>query len=271
MLIVEDDRALGQYLRRGMEMEGHVVCWAGDGDEAISAVMEQPPDLLLLDLNLPKRDGTEVLEMVHRMHAGVCVMVLTGRGELEERVRCLDMGADDCMVKPFSFRELAARCRALLRRSSKQADPVLRCGSLVLNRMERTVECEGRPVGLTVKEFALLEYLLRHRGNCVPRGALLEEVWRMSPDAGTNVVDVYINYLRRKLADGKAFIPGDTALTGGEWIETVRGAGYRLRDAAGEREAGKLRAAAIDSEGMKRKPTRSVPLPLQTTYGRLQA
>lgn len=291
VLIVEDDRALGQYLKRGMEMEGHGVTWAGDGDEALREVMSHPPDLMLLDLNLPKRDGADVLEIVHRLYAGVCVLVLTGRGQVEERVRCLNLGADDCMVKPFSFLELAARCRALLRRksaqascsqasspqassaqagsiqagsilassiqassaqaSNAQASPVLRCGSLVLDRMERAVECEGRQVALTVKEFALLEYLLRNQGSCVSRSVLLEEVWRSSPEAGTNVVDVYVNYLRRKLAEGKSFIPGETALMGGEWIETVRGRGYRLRDAAGEREAAREREAVRESEEAK--------------------
>ena len=251
VLVVEDDRALGQYLKKGLELEGYRVAVAGDGEEALISIANEPPDLLMLDLNLPKKDGTEVLEVVHRLHAGISVMVLTGRSQVEERVRCLDLGADDCLVKPFSFHELSARCRALARRRSRQADPVLRCGALSVNRMERSVECAGRAIELTTKEFALLEFLLRHRGDCVSRSTLLEQVWRMSPDAGTNVVDVYINYLRKKLTDSgsqsREVETGVMERGADEWIETVRGSGYRLRDAAENR--------------CRRKPVGEVSLP----------
>ncbi|MHB1021409.1 MAG: response regulator transcription factor [Acidobacteriaceae bacterium] len=218
VLIVEDDRALALFLRKGLEMDGYEVAWAADGEDALNRIAESTPELLLLDLNLPRRDGTEVLEVVHRLYREASVLVLTGRSQVEERVRCLNLGADDCLVKPFSFQELTARCRALLRRRGQQADSVLRCGDVVLNRVERTVARAGRAVELTVKEFSLLEYLMQHRGQGVSRSLLLERVWHMSPEAGTNVVDVYINYLRRKLHDTR-----DQPL-----IETVRGVGYRL-------------------------------------------
>lgn len=218
VLIVEDDRALALFLRKGLEMDGYEAAWAADGEEALRRFAEGTPEILLLDLNLPRRDGTEVLEVVHRLYRETAVLVLTGRGQVEERVRCLNMGADDCLVKPFSFQELTARCRALLRRRTKQDGAVLRCGDVVLNRVERTVERAGRAVELTVKEFALLEYLMQHRGQCVSRSSLLEHVWHMSREAGTNVVDVYINYLRKKLHDTREH----------PLIETVRGAGYRM-------------------------------------------
>ncbi len=227
VLIVEDERALALFLRKGMEMDGHEVACAGDGEEALRKVAEHLPELLLLDLNLPRRDGTEVLDLVHRAYRETSILVLTGRTEVEERVRCLNMGADDCMSKPFSFQELSARCRALMRRRGQQTGLVLRCGDIVLNRVERTIEQAGHFVGLTVKEFALLECLMQNRGRCVSRSMLLENIWHMSGETGTNVVDVYINYLRRKLKDGS-----ENAL-----IETVRGVGYRLMDAGGFMEA----------------------------------
>jgi len=222
VLVVEDDRALGVFLKKGLEFEGHDVAWVGDGEAALLYAADQRPDLLVLDLSLPKRDGMEVLAELRERHNDVSVLVLTGRNELDTRVGCLNLGADDCLLKPFSFFELTARCKALLRRREHFADPVLRHGDLQLHRMDRSVSRAGRRIDLTTKEFALLECLLLHRGQCVPRSQLLAEVWPMSPEAGTNVVDVYINYLRRKLSAAEPD-PDPTPL-----IETVRGSGYRL-------------------------------------------
>jgi DNA-binding response OmpR family regulator len=144
-------------------------------------------------------------------------------------VRCLNLGADDILMKPFSLFELTARCRALLRRREQYADPVLRSGDVELNRMERKVSRGGRPIDLTVKEFSLLEYLLQRRGRCCSRSELLQEVWQMSPDAGTNVVDVYVNYLRKKLAAASVDDGGEKAQEApGTVIETVRGEGYQI-------------------------------------------
>lgn len=222
VLIVEDDRALGAFLKTGLEMEGHRVEWVEDGEAALLHSAEDRPDLVLLDLSLPKRDGMEVLAEMRARHDDASVLVLTGRNDLHSRVQCLDMGADDCLLKPFSFYELTARCRALLRRREQFADPVLRHGDLELHRIEHKVVRGGRAIDLTAKEFSLLEYLMLHRGESVSRSELLTEVWQMSAETGTNVVDVYINYLRRKLDAGE---PHDlhTGL-----IETVRGSGYRL-------------------------------------------
>jgi DNA-binding response OmpR family regulator len=222
VLIVEDDAALGLFLQKGLKLEGHDVTWVGDGETALVEAAEYRPDLIVLDLSLPRKDGTEVLAELRGRFDETAVLVLTGRSQVEERVRCLNLGADDCLLKPFSFHELTARCRALLRRRDQFADPVLRHGDIELNRMERRVVRDGRLVELTVKEFSLLEFLLMRRGQCCSRSVLLREVWQMSPDAGTNVVDVYVNYLRRKL--GAAVADRD----GGAVIETVRGEGYRM-------------------------------------------
>jgi DNA-binding response OmpR family regulator len=222
VLIVEDDRALGAFLRTGLETEGHSVEWVEDGEAALVQAAAHPPDLMVLDLSLPKRDGMEVLAEMRARHDDASVLVLTGRNDIDARVECLDLGADDCLLKPFSFFELTARCRALLRRREQFADPVLKYGDLRLNRIEHKVKRAGREIELTAKEFSLLEYLLMHRGECVSRSQLLADVWQIDKETGTNVVDVYINYLRRKLDAGEP-LDATTAL-----IETVRGRGYRL-------------------------------------------
>jgi DNA-binding response OmpR family regulator len=222
VLVVEDDCSLGAFLKQGMELEGHSVEWVEDGEAALIRAAETHPDLILLDLSLPKRDGMEVLAELRARHNDASVLVLTGRNDLHVRVECLDMGADDCLLKPFSYFELTARCRALLRRRQQFADPVLRHGDLELRRIEHKVTRAGLPIDLTAKEFALLEFLRLHRGECVSRSQLLAEVWQMHAEAGTNIVDVYINYLRRKVDAGAT----QDARSG--LIETVRGAGYRL-------------------------------------------
>ena len=244
ILVVEDDSALGLFLQKGLMLEGHDVEWIADGEAAQERLDVRHPDLMVLDLSLPKRDGMEILEALADRFDGMSVLVLTGRNEVAIRVRCLNLGADDCMMKPFSFHEFRARCRALLRRRDQFADPVLRQSGIELHRMERRVTRDGTQVDLTVKEFALLEFLLQRRGHCCSRAELLREVWQMSPDTGTNVVDVYINYLRRKLA---AAHPLDEV--GGaspELIETVRGSGYMLRDGTS------LLPSAMVRKGVKR-------------------
>jgi DNA-binding response OmpR family regulator len=162
VLVVEDDRSLGAFLQRGMELEGHRVNWVSDGDAALEYAAANHADLILLDLSLPRRDGMEVLAELRARSNDASVLVLSGRSDLHARVECLDMGADDYLLKPFSFAELSARCRALLRRRQQFADPVLRCGDLELHRMEHKVTRGGQEIGLTAKEFSLLEYLLLH-------------------------------------------------------------------------------------------------------------
>lgn len=226
VLVVEDDHSLGSFLKSGMELDGHQVEWAEDGDAALLRSAASHPDLVLLDLSLPKRDGMEVLAEMRARNEDAAVLVLSGRNELNARVQCLDMGADDYLLKPFSLSELRARCRALLRRRQQFVDPVLRHGDLELHRIEHKVMRGGRTISLTAKEFALLEYLLLHRGECVSRSQLLADVWQMPGQTSTNVVDVYVNYVRRKVDDAGGNVMQFNVC--GSLIETVRGAGYRL-------------------------------------------
>ena len=217
LLIAEDDKALGMFLSRGLEADGHRVHLAYDGAAAVEAFRLEMPDLTILDLNLPIKDGEQVLEEIRKMDADLPVLVLTARQEVDTRIRCLDLGADDLMIKPFSLHELRARCRALLRRK-REARLMLRAGDLELDRLDHTARRAGLSVILTNKEFALLEHLMLNRGQCVTRVELLDSVWNLEPTQTTNIVDVYINYLRRKLKDPPP----------GQLIRTVRGQGYMV-------------------------------------------
>jgi DNA-binding response OmpR family regulator len=217
LLIAEDDPALGLFLTRGLESDGHRVRLAQNGAAAVEAFREELPDLTILDLNMPVKDGEQVLEELRCLDADLPVLILTGRAEVETRVRCLDLGADDLMTKPFSLHELRARCRALMRRK-REARLLLRAGDLEIDRMEHTVRRAGEAIQLTNKEFALLEQLMLNRGQCVSRVELLDTVWKMEPAQTTNIVDVYVNYLRRKLKDPAP----------GHLIRTVRGQGYKV-------------------------------------------
>ena len=215
LLIAEDDKALAIFLGRGLESDGHRVRLAHDGGTAIEAFLQDLPDLTILDLNMPVKDGEQVLDEVRMVDTDLPVLVLTARQEVDTRVRCLDHGADDLMIKPFSLHELRARCRVLLRRK-RDAKLLLRAGDLELDRVEHTARRGSGSIELTNKEFALLEHLLLNRGHCVTRVELLECVWNFEPGQTTNIVDVYINYLRRKLKDPAP----------GRLIRTIRGQGY---------------------------------------------
>ena len=230
LLIAEDDRALGMFLSRGLEAEGHRVRVTMDGASAVNAFREDLPDLTILDLNLPVKDGEQALKEMRLVDADLPVLVLTARQEVETRVSCLDCGADDLMTKPFSLHELRARCRVLLRRK-REARLVVRAGDLEIDRMNHSAVRAGSQIALTNKEFALLEHLMLNRGQCVTRVELLDTVWKLEPAQTTNIVDVYVNYLRRKLKDP----------TPGHLIRTVRGKGYMV---PGERE---LATASLES------------------------
>src|ERR1700751_2606890 len=198
------------FVARSLEKDDHTVTLASDGSAAATAIASADYDLFLLDLDLPGDVGMRVLEIARQLGNGMRVLVLSAQvSELETRVTCLEAGADDCLLKPFAMRELKARCRALVRRQDGVA--VLRCGDLELNRLQQSLECGREPVALSRREFGLLEYLMLNRGRCVSRATLLERVWSSSDAGNTNVVDVYINYLRRKLGSS------------GSLIETVRG------------------------------------------------
>lgn len=187
VLVVEDDGPLATFVRKGLEAEHYAVDIANDGEQARVMALEAEYDLLILDLNLPKLDGLEVLRGVRGKKTSLPVLVLTARSRIEDRVQSLDAGADDCLIKPFSFTELSARVRALLRRGPRTVDTVLRTADLELDRVERKVKRAGKSIELTSKEFALLEYLLRNAGRRVTRSMIIEHVWNLSFDTSTNV------------------------------------------------------------------------------------
>jgi two-component system copper resistance phosphate regulon response regulator CusR len=222
VLMAEDDAALAKFVSQGLEAEHYTVDIYSDGEQARTAAHEIDYDLVILDLNLPKLDGVSVLRQLRAKKPTLPVLVLTQRSRVEDRVQCLDTGADDYLPKPFSFSELSARIRALLRRSHLPSESVLAIADLKLDRIEHRVERSGLRIDLTAKEFALLEYLMLNSGRCVTRAMIIEHVWNLTFDTTTNVVDVYINYLRRKIDDGHV-----TKL-----IHTVRGVGYELNGAS---------------------------------------
>jgi DNA-binding response OmpR family regulator len=215
LLIVEHDPALGLFLARSLEKDQHTVTLVNEGTAAVLAIASADYDLLLLDFDLPGEMGMRVLEAARHLGNGMRVLVLAARAvDLEFRIECLQAGADDCVAKPFAMREMKLRCVALGRRHDGNA--VLRCGTLELNRLEQSLACDREQIALSRREFAVLEFLMLHRGQCVSRATLLESVWSAGEGGNTNVVDVYINYLRRKLGPN------------GFLIETVRGQGYRI-------------------------------------------
>jgi len=218
ILIVEDDTALANFIRKGLEAEHYAVDASADGEQGRAMALEFDYDLVILDLNLPAVDGLALLKSLRLRKASLPVIILTARSRVEDRVQCLDLGADDFLMKPFSFLELAARVRALLRRSHLPSESLLTVQDLKLDRVERRVERSGKRIELTTKEFALLEYLMRNAGRRLTRAMIIEHVWNLTFDSTTNVVDVYINYLRRKVDDG--FNP--------PLIHTIRGVGYEL-------------------------------------------
>jgi FliA/WhiG family RNA polymerase sigma factor len=194
ILIAEDECSLAAFVRKGLEAEHYAVDVAADGAQALALASEFDFDLLVLDLNLPRLDGVAVLRQLRTNKPSLPVLVLSARSPVESRVQCLDLGADDYMVKPFSFTEFSARVRALLRRSHTAGESVLQVDDLRLDRVERRVERAGQRIELTSKEFALLEYLMRNAGRRVTRAMIVEHVWNLSFDTATNIVDVYVAF-----------------------------------------------------------------------------
>jgi len=218
ILVVEDERKVANFIRQGLAEEGHTVEVAADGAAALDLLEGPPYDLVVLDLMLPKVDGFEILKLARARRLTTPVLVLTARDSVADKVRGLDLGADDYLTKPFSFDEFLARVRALLRRGAA-AGPVLRLADLTLDPSTREVRRGVRRITLTVREHALLEYFMRNAGRVLTRPMLAEHVWGLDFDAESNIVDVYVGYLRRKI-DGL----GEARL-----LHTVRGAGYVLR------------------------------------------
>jgi DNA-binding response OmpR family regulator len=221
ILVVEDDNSLAGFLTEELRSQGFIVDQVSNGEAALGALeAKRRFDLLIVDLNLPGLDGIGVIRKIRPQLPKVPIMVLTARSRVEDRVHALQNGADDCLNKPFSLLELMARVQALLRRNSGMIPDCSTVGDLQLYRQERRVERNGRRIELTPREFAILEVLMRNAGHPVSRATLLEEVWNMSPDATTNIVDVYVKYVRDKID-----LPGEKKLT-----HTLRGFGYELRD-----------------------------------------
>jgi two-component system copper resistance phosphate regulon response regulator CusR len=222
ILVVEDDIALAEFLGNELRSAGFSVDLVHDGEHALITLQdERRYDLLILDLNLPKLDGISLLKRVKPTQPRLRMLVLTARSRTEDKVTALHSGADDCLTKPFALAELSARIAALLRRDSGVIPNCSQVGDLTLLREERRVERNGRRIDLTPREFAILELMMRNAGKPVSRATLLEQVWNMPPDPSTNIVDVYMKYVRDKVD-----LPGERKLT-----HTIRGVGYELRDA----------------------------------------
>jgi len=220
VLLVEDDDRVASFVRRGLVQEGFSVDLSRDGSDAFHQVLHESYDVMVLDILIPFMDGFEVLGQIRRQGCRVPVLILSAKDGVEDRIRGLNEGADDYLVKPFSFDELTARIRALLRRRSDVEQSVVRVGDLEMDLAARKVTRSGERINLTPKEFSLLEYLVRHRDTVVTRTMIAEHVWDQHFDSFTNVIDVYIRYLRSKIDD--AFTT--------KLIHTVRGVGYVLSE-----------------------------------------
>jgi two-component system response regulator MprA len=218
VLVVEDDEDIADVLRRSLRQEGHDVRTAADGEEALEAARDFSPDMVVLDLGLPKLDGVDVCRRL-RSEGDVPILILTARSDTDDRVEGLDAGADDYLVKPFERAELLARLRALMRRRPPRGSASMRVGDLVLNPDTREVLRGDRHLDLTAREFELLEFMMRNQKIVISRERLLEEVWGYDPTSMTNTIDVFVSNLRRKLEEG-----GEPRI-----LHTKRGAGYVVR------------------------------------------
>ncbi len=220
VLLIEDDLKLAEVVVRGLREQNFDVEHAAEGPAGLEAMIRRDHDAVVLDVLLPGRGGLDVLREARRRGRTVPVLVLTSRGSVEDRVQGLDLGADDYLTKPFAFAELVARLRAITRRPPTPPRAILTVADLELDAVRHTVRRAGRAIELTAREFSLLEYLLRRNEVVVTRDMILQHVWNTDYDGGSNVVEVYINYLRRKIDHG--FTP--------KLIHTVRGVGYVLRE-----------------------------------------
>ncbi|MBA73304.1 MAG: DNA-binding response regulator [Verrucomicrobiales bacterium] len=220
ILLVEDETEIGELIKNGLEKEGFALDYCQDGDSGMEHAMTRSYDAIVLDVMLPGRSGLEILKMIRAGHNNVPVIIITARGETEDKIEGLDLGADDYLPKPFFVEELIARLRAIWRRSSEAGMSVLSVGTLSANLMKREVVRSGVQIEMTPKEFSLLAFLMRAPGRVLTRTQILEQVWGYHFDPGTNLVDVYIRRLRSKID-----IEGEVPL-----IETLRGVGYRMQD-----------------------------------------
>lgn len=218
VLVVEDEHKIAAFIKRGLEENAYAVDVAYDGDEGYEWARNFPYDIIILDVMLPKMDGITLCKRLRADGNTAAILMLTAKDEVDDRVAGLDAGADDYLVKPFAFRELLARLRALRRRNSEQRTTQLQVGDLTLDLVTHQASRNGQTIDLTAKEFALLELLMRHPNQVLSRTVIAEHVWDYDFYSQSNIVDVYIRYLRKKIDE-----PFDSKL-----IQTVRGAGYRL-------------------------------------------
>jgi len=219
ILVVEDDRKVASFIRKGLTEDGYAVDVASDGETGLAMGLDRLHDVIVLDVMLPGKPGFQVVRELRQAKVATPVLLLTARDAVEDKVQGLDAGADDYLTKPFAFAELLARVRALLRRGTAARAPVLQVADLTLDPATRTVARGGEAISLTNREFALLEYLLRNAGRVLTRTMIAEHVWDYSFDSATNVIDVYVNYLRKKIDAGRER----------KLIHTVRGVGYILK------------------------------------------
>ena len=219
LLVIEDETKIASLLKKGLQEQGFQVDISGDGEDGLERATTTPYDAIVIDIMLPKRDGLSVLKTLRLRKVTAPVMIITARGDVNERVEGLNLGADDYMAKPFSMDEVVARVRALVRRVTGETITLYKVGDLIMNLVTREVLRGTRRINLTTREFRLLEHLMRLPAQVVTRTQLIERVWEYHFDPGTNLVDVYIQRLRRKTDDGE-----DVKL-----IQTVRGVGYCVR------------------------------------------
>ena len=222
ILVVEDEEKVASFIKKGLEQSAHVVDWVDNGDDGLDHALTNEYDAIVLDLMLPGRDGLSVVRELRQRGKTVPVLALTARSALEDRVQGLDAGCDDYLAKPFAFDELLARLRAIMRRQTGGTvrGSKLEYGGVSLDPVTRAVSRDGKPIELTNKEYGLLELMLRHPGQVFTRTAILENVWGYDFDVESNVLEVYMNFLRKKIDR-----PGQTKL-----LHTVRGVGYVLRE-----------------------------------------
>lgn len=221
ILVVEDEKKLANFIKHGLEEEKYIVEIANNGEQGLEMAMNNQYDAILLDVMLPGLDGFSILQELRKAGLKVPIMMLTARGATEDRVMGLDLGADDYLPKPFSFEELAARLRSILRRSGPEKTTKLQCGDLILDTVTHFAYRGGKEIELTTKEYALLEYLMRNKNRIVSRSNILQHVWRHSFDPESNIIDVYIKRLREKIE----YDPSQPQL-----IQSIRGVGYRIRE-----------------------------------------
>jgi len=220
ILVVEDEKKVASFIRRGLEAEHYTVDVAHDGIAGLDRALATDYDLVVLDVMLPGRSGLDVVRELRSRGRAVPILLLTARAEVSDKVAGLDVGADDYLTKPFEFAELLARVRALLRRGAPAAPPTLSVADLTLDPATRTVTRAGRSIDLSPREFALLEFFMRNRGRVLSRALIAQHVWGIDFDTFTNVIDVYVNYLRRKIDAGCE----------PKLLQTVRGVGYVLKE-----------------------------------------